>query len=340
MPKGQTYPPYHRADHGTTERDPHPRAPGLRLAVAHRADHRAGLRRTNYDVLYQPLDERPEGYEETADAFGIPFVGFPVQKRKRPRTGSWGHKPVWIEPDAKKGKYRVQVPNVRSWAVGVVDTLADVVQVESLPEIRINPRETSPDVHVRPVVGGAPEAVMTLDEVRKEWPVLRTAFLMAEELFQATHPGSAADLVVFREAGRNAAGEDRARAVSRRGRPGHGWFVHRQALLVGEGGRGRRRLAPRAHRAVPDEPGVRADRLLPGGERACGCHRGDGDGAAGEGYGALAVAFPALVKAIGPSGAGTGSTLRGGGDPETPRPSSTGRNESKGRETPANMQTP
>ena len=45
-----------------------------------------GLRRTNYDVLNQPLDERPEGYEETADAFGIPFVGFPVQKRKRPKT--------------------------------------------------------------------------------------------------------------------------------------------------------------------------------------------------------------------------------------------------------------
>lgn len=48
-----------------------------------------GLRRTNYDVLNQPLEERPEGYEETMDAFGIPFVGFPVQKRKRPRTGEW-----------------------------------------------------------------------------------------------------------------------------------------------------------------------------------------------------------------------------------------------------------
>ena len=95
-----------------------------------------GLRRTNYDVLNQSLDERPEGYEETADAFGIPFVGFPVQKRKRPKTGSRGHKPGWIEPDAKKGKYRVQMPNVWSWAVGVEDTLADVVQVESLPERR------------------------------------------------------------------------------------------------------------------------------------------------------------------------------------------------------------
>ena len=43
-----------------------------------------GLRRTNYDVLNQPLEERPEGSEETVDAFGIPFVGFPVEKRKRP----------------------------------------------------------------------------------------------------------------------------------------------------------------------------------------------------------------------------------------------------------------
>ena len=49
-----------------------------------------GLRRTNYDVLNQPLDERPEGYEETADAFGIPFVGFPVQKRKRPQDRELG----------------------------------------------------------------------------------------------------------------------------------------------------------------------------------------------------------------------------------------------------------
>ncbi len=63
-----------------------------------------GLRRTNYDVLNQPLEERPEGSEETVDAFGIPFVGFPVEKRKRPKTGEWGQKPVWIEPDAKKAE--------------------------------------------------------------------------------------------------------------------------------------------------------------------------------------------------------------------------------------------
>jgi type III restriction enzyme len=153
-----------------------------------------GLRRTNYDVLNQPLEERPDGSEETVDAFGIPFVGFPVEKRKRSRTGEWGQKPIWIEPDSKKDKFRVTVPNVRSWAVGVVKSLAELVQVENLPQMRINPRETPPDVHVRPVVGGAPEAVMTLEEVRKEWPVLRTAFLMAEELYQETNPGSAAEL--------------------------------------------------------------------------------------------------------------------------------------------------
>ncbi len=153
-----------------------------------------GLRRTNYDVLNQPIEERPEGSEETVDAFGIPFVGFPVEKRKRPKTGEWGQKPIWIEPEPKKAKYRVQVPNVRSWAVGVTESLADLIRVEDLPQIRLNPKETPPDVHVRPVVGGAPEAVMTLEEVRKEWPVLRTAFLMAEELYQETNPGSAGDL--------------------------------------------------------------------------------------------------------------------------------------------------
>jgi type III restriction enzyme len=153
-----------------------------------------GLRRINYDVLNQPLKERPEGSEETVDAFGIPFVGFPVEKRKRPKTGKWGQKPVWIEPDPKKEKYRVRVPNVRSWAVGVSESLADLLHVAGLLEVRINPKVTPPDVHVRPVVGGAPEAVMTLEEVRKEWPVLRTAFLMAEELYQETSPGAAADL--------------------------------------------------------------------------------------------------------------------------------------------------
>src|SRR5262249_21979182 len=67
---------------------------------------------------------------------------------------------------------------------------------ENLPELRLNPRETPSDFQVRPVVGGKPEAVMSLDEFRHEWPVLKTAFLMAEELFEATNPGAAADLAI------------------------------------------------------------------------------------------------------------------------------------------------
>ena len=153
-----------------------------------------GLRRTNYDVLNQPLEERPEGSEETVDAFGIPFVGFPVEKRKRPKTGTWGQKPVWIETDAKKEKFRVRIPNVRSWAVSVTESLADIIRVEELPEVRLNPKETPPVVRMRSVIGGHSEAIMTLDEFRREWPLLKTAFLIAQELFDVTNPGTAADL--------------------------------------------------------------------------------------------------------------------------------------------------
>jgi type III restriction enzyme len=153
-----------------------------------------GLRRTNYDVLNQPLEERPEGSEETVDAFGIPFVGFPVEKRKRPKAGSWGQKPVWIQAEEKRNKFRVVVPNVRSWAVGVVQPLREVIRVSELPRVTLNGKETPPEVMVKPVVGGKPEAVLTLDEFRSEWPELKTAFLMAQELFEATNPGAAAEL--------------------------------------------------------------------------------------------------------------------------------------------------
>ena len=153
-----------------------------------------GLRRTNYYILNQPLDERPDGGEETVDAFGIPFVGFPVEKRKRARTGRWGEDLHWIEPDPKKAKFRVAMPNVRSWAVGVTQSLADLLRVEDLPQTHINPKVTPSDVRMKPVVGGAPETVMGLEEFRAEWPTLRSAFQISEELYQQTNPGSAEDL--------------------------------------------------------------------------------------------------------------------------------------------------
>lgn len=144
-----------------------------------------GLRRMNYDVLNQPIEERSEGSEETVDAFGIPFIGFPVQKRKRSKTGAWGQKPVWIEVDPKKENYRISVPNVRSWAVGITKPLHEIIDVRHLAELVLDPKETPPEVYVRPVVGGKPEVVMTLEQVRTEWPLLKTAFLVAQELYDA-----------------------------------------------------------------------------------------------------------------------------------------------------------
>src|SRR6202035_2252759 len=61
-----------------------------------------GLRRTNYDVLNQPLKERLEDGEETVDAFGIPFVGVPVEKRKRPRTGEWARSRFGSSPTPRR----------------------------------------------------------------------------------------------------------------------------------------------------------------------------------------------------------------------------------------------
>lgn len=157
-----------------------------------------GLRRTSYDSLMLPIEQRlanedrPD--EETVDAFGIPFVGFPVEKRRRPRTGAWGQKPVPIEPNAKKVKFALSVPNVRSWAVGVTTPLREALEVSQLPEIVITERDTPATVTVRPVVGGRPEHIMTLEDFRNEYPLLRSKFVFARELYEATNPGAASDL--------------------------------------------------------------------------------------------------------------------------------------------------
>lgn len=155
-----------------------------------------GLRRTNYGVLNQPLAERSGESDETVDAFGIPFVGFPVERRKRPRTGEWGQKPVTIVVTEGKGAYRTMVPNVRSWAAGITQPLSEVIKVQQLPELIIRPNETPPEVTVRPVVGNQPQQIMTLEEFRKEYPLLRSFFLLANELVDRTNPSNENDLAV------------------------------------------------------------------------------------------------------------------------------------------------
>jgi len=147
-----------------------------------------GLRRTNYHILNQPLGERSEGYEETVDAFGIPFIGFPVEKRKRPRIGGWGHKPVWIEVDERKSQHKITVPNVRSWAVSVVQPLSEVVLVNKLPKVVINSNETPAEFGATPVVGSEMKRAMTLTRFRGENPLLKSAFEIASDLFDRTNP--------------------------------------------------------------------------------------------------------------------------------------------------------
>src|SRR5262249_48983550 len=113
-----------------------------------------GLRRLSYDVLYEPLDARKEGSEETVDSFGIPFVGFPVQKSKsRHRKADKGHTPIPIKPDHGKRKFRVRMPNVRSWAPGITQPLGQVVDVSQLPTLKIDPAQLPTMIEMVPVVG-------------------------------------------------------------------------------------------------------------------------------------------------------------------------------------------
>lgn len=157
-----------------------------------------GLRRTDYTVLNQPIEERLANVnrpdEETVDAFGIPFVGFPVERRKRPRTGRWGQEPVAIEPDPKKIRHSVWVPNVRSWALSAAVALAETIDMGSLETVVINPRETPAEVRVRPVVGGQPEEIMTLEEFRADYPLLRSTFVLARELYESVTPPETSDV--------------------------------------------------------------------------------------------------------------------------------------------------
>lgn len=152
-----------------------------------------GLRLTNYDILNQPLGERPLGSEETVDAFGIPFVGFPVEKRKRTTVIDWSQKPVWVETQESKEKYRIRIPNVRSWAVAVTKPLSEVIRLNELPELIIDPKQTPPEVVSRPVVGAQPEAIHTLAEFRRESPLVRTTLELARDLHERLNPTSAGD---------------------------------------------------------------------------------------------------------------------------------------------------
>jgi type III restriction enzyme len=151
-----------------------------------------GLRKTDYSVLYEPIDERGEGSDETVDAFGVPFVGFPVQKsRGRKRTAKKGETPIPIRPVDRKKKYRIRIPNVRSWAVGVSAPLSEVIDVDSLDEVVVDPKITPDDVVVKPPVGSGQEREISLAGFREEHPVLAIVMAIAAELLERSSPDDA-----------------------------------------------------------------------------------------------------------------------------------------------------
>jgi type III restriction enzyme len=146
-----------------------------------------GLRRVDYTSLNLPIEERlanpNRADEETVDAFGIPFVGFPVERRKRPKVKGWTGVAIPIAPDEKKARYEVSLPNVRSWAIAVSEPISRTIDLRTLPELVIDGKETPSNVRVKPVVGGTPVDYLTLESFREEWPLIRSKMLLARDIF-------------------------------------------------------------------------------------------------------------------------------------------------------------
>ena len=145
-----------------------------------------GLRLTDYDILKQPYAERAPHSEETVDVLGIPFVGFPVERRKRGGGGHWGENRVYIEVESSKADYAIRVPNVRTWGVGVSEPLMNIIDVDKLHTVSIDSRRTPPRVPMKPVVGQQPEDELDVELWRDENPIMRTVFGMTEDLLRAT----------------------------------------------------------------------------------------------------------------------------------------------------------
>jgi type III restriction enzyme len=156
-----------------------------------------GLRRLSYDVLYEPLHVREEGSEETVDSFGIPFVGFPVQKSKtRNRKADKGHTPIPIKPEHAKRRFRIQVPNVRSWAPGMSEPLSDTIDVSLLPSIKIDPRQLPTLIEMIPIVGDEPNITISRKQLHEQFPMSVIAMAIAGDLLGRTSTEDAMGLAV------------------------------------------------------------------------------------------------------------------------------------------------
>ena len=135
-----------------------------------------GLRRVSYDDM---------SAVETVDAFGIPFVGFPLERTARKSTVNWQQESHFIEPDPLKSQYAVRVPNIQSWAAHRIGSAVDDIDVDLLDKVVIDPSRTPETVPLADVLGAGHGGSTSLATFRRDKPVRWTIMSIAASITRA-----------------------------------------------------------------------------------------------------------------------------------------------------------
>lgn len=135
-----------------------------------------GLRRVSYDAM---------DAVETVDAFGIPFVGFPVERATRKSTVNWRQDAHEIYPDGEKVEYAVRVPNIQSWAAYRIGSAVEDIDVDLLDKVLIDPTKTPTEVPLVDVLGAGHAGSTSLETFRREKPVRWTIMSIAASITRA-----------------------------------------------------------------------------------------------------------------------------------------------------------
>lgn len=135
-----------------------------------------GLRRVSYDDL---------GAVETVDAFGIPFVGFPIERAARKSTVNWQQESHFIEPDPGKARFAVRVPNIQSWAAHRIGSAVEDIDVDQLDKVTIDPTKVPERIGLNDILGAGLSGETSLDVFRRDRPVRWTVMSMAASITRA-----------------------------------------------------------------------------------------------------------------------------------------------------------
>lgn len=134
-----------------------------------------GLRRVSYDDL---------SAVETVDAFGIPFVGFPVERTARKSTVNWQQESHFIEPDPDKAEFAVRVPNIQSWAAHRIGSAVDDIDVEALDRLVMD--DSVPEhVSLGDILGAGLTGQTSLEVFRRDKPIRWTVMSLAASITRA-----------------------------------------------------------------------------------------------------------------------------------------------------------